>query len=521
MAASPEVLLSTMARMPMRAKLGALVAVAAVVAIAAASWMWASAPEYRVLYANLSDRDGGAIVGALSQMNVPYRFTDGGGAILVPAGQVHDVRLRLASQGLPKGSIAGFELMESQKIGVTQFQEQVNYQRGLEGELARSIQSLAAVQGARVHLAIPKPSVFLRDQHKPTASVLVALHPGRTLERSQIAGIVHLVSSSVPDLSPRDISVLDQAGNLLSAPQGSDLQLDPTQLAHVQQIEAGFRQRIIDILEPIVGRNQVRAQVTADIDFSVSESTAESYKPNQTPADAAIRSQQVSETGAGTRTAAAGVPGAASNQPGAAPANAGAAAPAAGAGGRKDMVVNYEIDRTVRHVRSPVGSVRRLSAAVVVNHRRSTDKSGKTVYEPLTEKEMQQVTALVREAIGFSEPRGDSLNVANAPFTVEEQAPVAEVPMWKQPENIATAKEYGRMALFGLLVAYLWFGVLRPFLRQLAAAAAAAPAAGAEHALPAPAGQAQIGNRLESVRQIARQDPKVVANVVRNWVTKE
>ena len=258
------------AELPLSGKLSAMVAVAALIAIMVGVILWGRQPEYRVLYSNLSDRDGGLVIAALTQMNTPYRFAEGGGAVLVPAATVHEARLRLASLGLPKGSVVGFELMENQKLGVTQFQEQVKFQRALEGELTRSIQALDAVQSARVHLAIPKQTVFLREQQKPSASVLVNLYPGRVLDRSQVIGIRHLVSSSVADLPLNSVTVLDQNGNLLTDNQdtGSGPQLDPGQLAFLHQTEQSYIKRIHDILEPIAGRDNVRAQVTADLDFS-------------------------------------------------------------------------------------------------------------------------------------------------------------------------------------------------------------------------------------------------------------
>lgn len=307
--------------LPHSSKLGLVFGLAAIFAVAVATILWTRTPDYRVLFSNLADRDGGAIVGALTQMNVPYKIADGGGAILVPSAQVHDVRLRLASQGLPRGSSVGFELLESQKFGITQFQEHVNYQRALEGELARSIQSLSAAQSARVHLALPKQTVFLRDQQKPTASVLVALYPGKSLDRGQISGIVHLVASSVPELTPKNVSVLDQNGTLLSSAGDADeLRLDANQLAYVQQVEASYVKRITELLEPMLGRTHFRAQVTADLDFNAIESTDERFKPNRNPQEAAVRSEQ--STDAANAAAGAGpqgVPGALSNQPPARP----------------------------------------------------------------------------------------------------------------------------------------------------------------------------------------------------------
>src|ERR1035437_3651101 len=286
-----------------------MLGVAAIVGVMAAVWMWSQQPDYRVLFSNFSDRDGGAIVASLQQMNIPYKFAEGGGAILVPAAQVHDARLKLASQGLPKGGNVGFELMENQKLGVSQFLEQVNFQRALEGELARSIESLSAVQGARVHLALPKASVFVREQQKPTASVLLNLHSGRTLDQGQVSAIVHLVASSIPELPAKNVTVVDQSGNLLSdaSRANSNKGLGPAQLKYVQDIQQDIAKRIESIITPIVGLNNVRAEATADVDFSNSEQAAEVFKPNQTSAASTIRSQQTSETQNGTGTTPAGI----------------------------------------------------------------------------------------------------------------------------------------------------------------------------------------------------------------------
>jgi len=275
--------------------------IALLVVVALAGTFMTRQADWKVLYANLSDKDGGAVVAQLAQMNVPYKYSEGGGAIMVPSDRVHDLRLRLASQGLPKGSVTGFELMEGNRFGVTQFQERLNFQRGLEGELTRSIQAVAAIQSARVHLALPNQNGFFREQLKPSASVLVTLYPGRILDRAQLAGIVHLVASSVPDLNPAAVSVIDDNGKLLSAtPEAAGAGGDVQQLQYVQQIEQLYSKRIIDILEPVVGRQNVKAQVTAEVDFSQTESTSELHKPNQTPDTAAVRSQQVVESGGGS-----------------------------------------------------------------------------------------------------------------------------------------------------------------------------------------------------------------------------
>lgn len=526
------------------------VGVALLVAVAIAAIVLGRQPDYRVLFANLSDKDGGAIVAQLSQMNVPYKHADGGGAILIPADRVHDVRLRLATQGLPKGSVAGFELMESSKFGMTQFQERLNFQRGLEGELTRSIQALSSVQGARVHLALPNQNGFFREQQKPSASVLVSLHPGRILDRAQLAGIVHLVASSVPELSPSAVSVLDDTGKLLSqspdtaAGTGADAQ----QLLYVQQIEQQYTRRILDILEPVVGRDNVKAQVTAEVDFTQTESTSEQFRPNQTPDSSAIRSQQLLESRGSANKTATGVPGAVANQPpapSAAPING--ANPAPNAGGtqgteeqtnKRESTINYEVDKTIRVTRGGAGAVKRLSAAVVVNYQ-SAEEKGKPITKALTPEQLEQMTALVRETIGFNRDRGDSVNLMNTPFQVTV-APTNDIPLWKQPEMIDLAKTLAWPVGAVLFAALVLMGLVRPALKASGAAAAprAIPVAGGQldavesetperPALPAPANKNEVlpatpeQLRLEEARVLAKENPVAVANILKTWLNGE
>ena len=505
--------------------------------------------EWRVLYSNLADKDGGAIVAQLSQMNIPYKHADGGGAILVPADKVYDTRLRLASQGLPKGAVAGFEVMESNRFGMTQFQERLTFQRGLEGELTRSIQALSSVQSARVHLALPNQNGFFREQQKPSASVLLSLNAGRTLDRSQLAGIVHLVSSSVPEMNPTAVSVLDDTGKLLSSPpDGSQGAVgDAQQLQYVQQMEQVYSQRILDILEPVVGRGNVKAQVTAELDFSQTESTSESHKPNQEANSSVIRSQQLSESGAGVASATpAGVPGAASNQPpgpASAPINgapqtlAGGGAAGGAAGAKRDSIINYEVDKTIRVVRGSTGSVKRLSAAVVINHQTLTDAKGKTTTSPLTEAQITSMTALVRETIGFSQDRGDSVNLMNAPFVIDKPVEV-EVPLWRQPELLDLARSLAWPVGTLLLAALVLLGFIRPAIKTLAKPIEVAPLAanqidaieGEEPERPllaAPAtsvvalGPTAAELALEDARKLTRDNPAAVANIVKSWMNNE
>jgi len=523
-----------------------MLGVAAIIGVMSGVWMWSQQPDYRVLFSNFSDRDGGAIVASLQQLNVPYKFADGGNAILVPATQVHDARLKLAAQGLPKGGNVGFELMENQKLGVSQFLEQVNFQRALEGELARSIQSLAAVQAARIHLALPKASVFVRDQQKPTASVLLNLHPGRTLDRQQVSAIVHLVASSVPELPAKNVTVVDQSGNLLSEsndkPGGAN-SLDPSQLKYVQELQQSIAKRIESIITPIVGPGNVRAEATADVDFSQSEQAAETYKPNQGSNPAAVRSQQSNESQNGSAAGASGVPGALSNQP-PAPATAPLVAPAAGAGAasasgaaaapsattavQRDTTVNYELDKTIRYVQQPMGGVRRLSVAVVVNYKKDVGKDGKPVNRPLTDAEKTQITDLVREAMGFNKERGDTLNVVNSPFAGAEKEVIPEVPIWKRPETLETGLGVGKYLLGIIVLLYLYFKVLNPTLRKIAANLTppkTLPRSREQDDVVRISEMEPMGatirtyqDNLEAAKQLARQDPKMVANVVKSWV---
>ena len=510
--------------------------VAAVVAVMGAVWMWGQQPDYRVLFSNFSDRDGGAIVAELEKMNIPYKFAEGGGAVLVPANHVYDARLKLASQGLPKGGNVGFELMENQKLGSSQFIERVNFQRAMEGELARSIESVSSVQAARVHLAMPKDSVFVSEQKAPTASVLLNLHPGRTLDTQQVSAIVHLVASSVPELPVKNVTIVDQNGNLLSetSKAASINGMDPSQIKYVQDLQQSITKRIESIITPIVGPNNVRAEATADVDFSRSEQAVESYKPNQTPDAMVVRSQQTSEStngGAGV----GGVPGALTNQP-PVPATAPISAAGSGAGQaatpntsiRKDATVNYEIDKTIQYVQQGSGGLKRLSVAVVVNYKKTTDKAGKVSMKPLSEAETTQITNLVKEAMGFNQERGDTLKVVNSPFATTEQEVIPELPLWKEPGNIQMAKDAGKYLLMAVVLLLLYLRMLKPLLKKISEAPLL-PSPGSSQdvhvqigahgeMMNLPDSQRNYQDNLSRAQKMASEDPRVVANIVKTWV---
>lgn len=530
-------------------KIVMMVAVAAIVALVAGLVLWSREPAWKILFTNVPDKDGGAIIQSLQQMNVPYKL-DAGGTIQVPADKVYDARLKLAGQGLPKSGGVGFELMDNQKFGISQFAEQVNYQRAVEGELARSIETISSVERARVHLAIPKQTVFLRDQQKPSASIVLTLHRGRQLDRTQVSGIIHLVSSSVPNLPVKNIALVDQEGNLLSQ-NGQDTQLDPNQMQYVQQIERSFVERIEAILAPIVGRDNVRAEVTAQVDFSEIEETSEKFRPNGSPNLASIRSQQTLEQQgrSGGDTNAMGVPGALSNQPpGAAaapitvPAASGASV-AEGAGGapvRREATTNYEVDKTIQHVKQAVGNVKRLSAAVVVNHKPVTDAQGKTTFAPLSAQEMAQINGLVRQAVGYNGQRGDTVNVVNAAFASSRLPDEGALPDRAVAYLKANVTDVVKMVLIALALLYLLFFVVRPLMKDMSRsretarminleaaeqgegeAFRVADAARTAETEESEARLSAFADLLQQAKELARNDPRMVATILREWMAGE
>jgi flagellar M-ring protein FliF len=516
--------------------------------------LWASQGDWKVLYANLPDKEAGAIIAQLSQMNVPYRHTEGGAAIMVPADRVYDLKMKLAAAGLPKASVTGNELLDNARFGQTDRQERMNMQRALEGELVRTITRLDGVQEARVHLALPNQNGFFREQQKASASVMLTLHPGRSLDRAQAASIVHLVSSSVPELNAKSVSVLDQTGTLLSGPDETARNLNEQELQYQRQIETTYLKRVQEILEPVLGRDNMRATVTAEIDFTQTEATQEQYRPNQGDQPAAVRSQQTMESTQPGAPVPTGVPGAATNQPptpATAPVN-GASAPLQanqtgqnGGGSRREAVTNYEVDKTTRVTRAPVGAVKRLNAAVVVNYRLPTpDPKAKSKTEPkpeaLPQEEIDKITALVQEAVGYSKDRGDSIKVITAPFRADDTPKPDELPLWKQPWVLDLLRAGAVPAALAIVALGLIFGAIRPAIQaaqpQPVEDAKADEAAVAQLdavvddglALPGttegglPALEAPQENaKLEAARRLARENPQAVANIMREWVTGE
>lgn len=530
-----------------------LLGIAAAIAVGITVAVWSRSPVLAPLYTGLDERDASQVVQALQSSGDVFKLDASGTAILVTEGDVARLRLRLAAQGLPQGGANGVAAEpEASPFGMSDFAEKARYQKRLEGELTASIGSLQPVKASRVHLALPKPSAFVRDRRPASASVVVTLFPGRRLDRAQVDAIVHLVASSVPDLDPNQVSVIDHQGELLTANRGGDSSaLADGRFRVMQNVEQAYAGRIVELLTPLVGPGRVRAQVVANLDFTETERTSEQYDP----AASVLRSEQVANQQRGNANLGegVGVPGALSNQSPVMPAQPTAANPAAAAtagvaatttanGSPTDQsssaTRNFEIDRVISRTREPTGTIRRLSVAVVVDNKASIDEDGEVVTEPLSQIELAQMMELVRGAVGYDETRGDSVSVINAPFHVEPDVEaLPPPPLWQQP----AIREIGKQVLGAIVLLVLALSVLRPLLRSLvsltpaASGAASAFLAGAEQvdggdgrhvamggpgALPA---LPKVGfeQKVGLAKRLVNEDPRQVAHVVKTWLSED
>lgn len=541
-------------------QIGLMVGIAAAVALGVAAVLWSQTPNYSVLYGSLNERDVSAVMDALTQAGIEYKVEGASSSIMVPSAKLYDARLKLAAAGLPRSAHGGMELLDQQApFGETSERERLKHQVALEQELARTIAEVSSVHSARVHLAMGKQSVFARERKESTASVLVELYPGRVLEPGQVAAIAQLVASSVPQLSADKVTVVDQMGNLLTRPDSAkEAGLSTERLEYIGRWETKYRDSIVGILAPMYGADGVRAQVTADVDFTRTEQTSQTYNPDQS----AVRSEQTLEemrTGAGD----GGVPGALSNAPpgaGTAPettaasqsppaaATGAGAAPGAvpGAGAttasaatpqssRKQATKNFEVDTVISKTDIPDGRVRKLSVAVVVRNPSVTDDKGQVTPKPLSDEERKRVESLVKEAIGYDATRGDTINVIGADFLVPPPVePLPEPPIWKQP----WVWDVVRQVAGGLFALFIVLGVLRPTLKALVRREdAPAPASAGERdtlalppggvsvaelqgsgAVPQLQGPVGAASELERARGVVTQDARLAAQVVRNWV---
>jgi flagellar M-ring protein FliF len=536
-----------------------LVGIAMAVAAGVTVVLWSRGPTYSMLYANLGNQDQAQITQALDAAQIPYRMAPGSNAIEVPAERLNDARLKLAGQGLPEGG-GGFAMMDKDPgFGVSQFMENARYQHALEAELARTIAALRPVEGARVHLAVPRQSAFVRDHKGASASVFLQLKQGRRLEQEQIQAVVNLVASSIPDLEASQVTVVDQQGRLLSSPEGHDqFAIREQQYDMIHRLEDDYAQRIEALLVPLVGPGRVRAQVVAQMDMAVTEEAHEQYKPDSQ----IVRSEQTSESVTKDGSGSQGVPGALTNQPppaGVAQPPAPAAAKPAGASGTgaaaaatsavaattavgvtdntsKQSTKNYEIDRTVAYTRQPAGRLRRVTVAVLIDNLRTVGKDGKPKETPLSKEQLDHINQLVKDAVGYDEARGDSVNVVNASFTQEPAAPANDGELesskiWESPLFLDVAKIVGGLVVLLVLV----LSVIRPLVKNLIGPSAhqmsvavlprAIPANEqiAPQALPGAAQAATLNHEQQvmQARTLVNQDPKRVAQVVRGWVAKD
>ncbi|OQX49176.1 MAG: flagellar M-ring protein FliF, partial [Candidatus Sedimenticola endophacoides] len=452
-------------------QLGVMVGIAVSVALGVAVVLWSQTPSYSLLYGSLGQKEAVEVVAALEQAGIPFKVEESNGAVLVASGKLHEARMQLAAQGLPRGDSLGFELLQQESsFGTSRALEAARFHRALEGELARTVGHLANVESARVHVATPKQSVFVRKRNPPSASVVVKLFSGRNLDKGQVAAIVHLVASSVPNLDPDRVTVVDHRGNLLSGQMDTrEMMLTATQFEYTKNLEEHYRARIEEILTPILGIDSVRAQVTAEVDFTVTEQTAERFNPDLP----ALRSEQINEQSSRLGGAAEGIPGALSNQPPAA-----GSAPQVAAGGQpgeggeaplsasKRATRNYELDKTISHTRLSGGNLQRLSVAVVVDDKSAVDDTGAVTRSERTPEEINRYTQLVKKAIGFNTQRGDSVQVINASFMAPPALePLPEVPIWEQAWVWDLAKQVGGIILVLVLILF----VLKPAMTRLTA----------------------------------------------------
>lgn len=522
--------------------LSSLLALAGVITLGAAMLLWAMKPTMVPVAGNLTQQDAISLTDMLHAENIPFEIQSNTGMVLVPSDQLDHLRLKMAASGIGSNDSVGIEMLQKdQSLGTSRFIENARYHHAMETELSRTISSMKNIDTARIHLAIPKQSVFIRNRAKPSASVMIKLMPGRSLENEQVAAIVHLVASSIPYMESNAVTIVDQWGRLLSDGTDSDgLGAARKQLEYRQNLESRYAQRIEELLTPILGTGKVRAKVNADVDFTYNETTREAYDGDPTK----IRSEETQESQSNGATAAIGIPGALSNQP----PGAGTTKPDKANGEKssgptnvtKQAVRNYELNRTINHSRDTIGTLKRISVAVLVDNKTVVDEAtGETVKKPLGAEQLTMLTSIVKEAVGYNEKRGDSVAVFNQPFQpVQEIDPVAGPAIWEQPWLWSMAKQVLigiALILLVLLVARPAVRNLRPESQKLAASehddTASATTGGdlADDRVSLTSGKngeparldgppQAYGDVLNLARGLANEDPKRVAKLIKDWV---
>ncbi|MDI9245916.1 flagellar basal-body MS-ring/collar protein FliF [Marinobacter sp. CHS3-4] len=532
-------------RLNLLRQIGLMVGLAASVALGVSVVLWAQEPNYQPVVGDMSGYNPQDVTSILESNNIQYRMDPRSGALLVPADQVYDARLKLAAEGVTDQQTIGYELLDQDRgLGTSQFMETISYRRGLEGELARTISSMRSVRSARVHLAMPERSVFVRDRREPTASVFLEVFAGRRLEQEQIASIMNLVAGSIPEMSKDSVTVVDQSGNLLTGQDENNQSAQiEDQYEYTSRIEERLTRRVASLVRPVVGEGRFRAEVTADLDFSSVEQAEELFNPEQQ----AVRSER-SMTEQRTSAGARGIPGALSNQP---PADAtvpeqvnqgnnedgeGNAQPTP-VNVREESTRNYEMDRTVSYIRQEMGRVNRLSVALAVDDMRVVNPdTGEVTYEPWPEEELQRLTMLVRDAVGYSAARGDSVTVMNTAFASEEEIEFTEPGFWEQPWFWDLMKQ----VLAGLVILVLILGLLRPTLKSLSGGGRSQRGGGTgddyegldgieggdelreamkdQDDLLLPGATDSYDRQLNALKGLVAEDPARVSQVMRQWV---
>lgn len=539
-------------------QISSLFALAAALTIGIGLIMWASKPDFAPIYDKMGQQDAARITEVLRAQNIPYQLEPGTGLVTIPASRLDEVRIKLAAEGLPQSGEVGIEILQQEQgLGTSRFIENARYQHALETELSRTISSMRNVQTARVHLAMPKQSVFIRKQAKASASVMMKMHSGRALENGQVTAIVNLVASSIPYLEASQVTIVDQWGRMLSSgsEEGNGMMETSRQFEYARQLEGMYSRRIEDLLSPILGPGRIRAEVNAEIDFSIQESTQEMFEPDE----AQVRSEQSNEQITQGAAGAVGIPGALTNQPpgaGTVDPNAAGAKGGAPSSQSTQATRNFELDKTITHTKAATGTIQRLSVAVLVDNATTVNEAGESVSTPMTDEAIQQFTALVKQSIGFNEARGDTVVVMNQAFQpVAPIEPLAEPSLLEQP----WVWSMGKQLIAGLGVLLLIFWLIRPAMKNLKSAknqalVAATPSVDAEAAakeaaakeeqesitaknegstdaagnskkgadgkdapqLPAP--PEVYGDILNMARVLASEDPKRVAKLMKNWV---
>ena len=494
---------------------------------------WIKTPDLQLLYANLSEQDASAIVDNLKSQNIPYELSNQGKTIRVPANQVHEIRLKMASEGLPEGSDVGLEIFDKTSLGMTDFIQKLNFQRALQGELSRTIKTLDAVDHARVHLVIPKQTLFIREKPKGKASVTIKTKAGKTLNEKQVQGIVHLVSSSVEGITADNVAVVDVKGNLLSGSQETNAGAarSSSNYQHKRRVEQELEKNILAMLEDALGQGMIIARVTADLDFEKNDQTEEIYDPDS----AVVRSSQTASESVVGATPTGGIIGAQAQLP------AGQNEGGTGTSGqpskrdKNNQVQNFEINKITRVVSKPTGTIKKLSVAVMINGVIAENDAGEEEYQPRTQEDVDKYTQIVQSAVGYNQERGDQIKVENIQFdrSVEQQR-LADL---EREKNIDLAFQAGKYILGLVFVILFYTRAIKPLITWItttvkpdeeqeeeevdADGMTDAQKEDEEELRRLEEGLASATEMRKSVTDFIESDPKYTAGVVRKWLREK